>query len=170
MRASLFIAALLMGLMVVVVASAQDIPAEDDNECYTGGLWEGQCVTEWHWECGWYVYSWRTTGTSIPEWCNYRIGVPDSLPVLPPYPSANCFYNGAGYNDYTDFGGGWWLPASAPAIYSDPGCTTLIVGETWNFRIIYAPAPYDPEALCQAAFGTGLLGLSTGAPGLYLCA
>ena len=27
----------------------------DDNECYTGGVLEGQCDSEWEWIAGWYL-------------------------------------------------------------------------------------------------------------------
>jgi hypothetical protein len=165
MRIYLLVVLLFVGLTVGSGVFAQSDSTQDDNECYVGGELEGQCVTEWHWLCGWYIRNSRVNDAPIPEWCHYNSETVQ-LP-LSPYPSAHCFYNGINYDDYTDFGGGWWLPAQAP-IYIDANCT-ILNGEKWNYNIIYAPAPYDPEILCQIAFGTSLLGFSTGAPDLYLC-
>jgi hypothetical protein len=167
----------MFSLFLLVVASsvmAQDaaspdspssIVTEDDNECYEGGLLEGQCTTEWHWQCGWYIRNWLTTPNAyLPEWCHYNVS-----PVISrvPYPSGGCVYNGSYYNDYTDFGGGWWL-FKGPNIYIDADCT-VPAGQPWLIDIVYAPAPYDAEALCQEAFGKSQNGNTPGSVDIFRC-
>lgn len=142
MRRFLSVIMLLIGLMTGMMSVAQDAPAEDDNECYTGGLLEGQCISDWHWECGWYVRNHRDTGEIIPEWCGYA--------RLPAYPSAYCARPGNG-NYYVNFDGGWWLAAMVQ-IYFDAACEDMIQAQVGN-NYIYAPPPYNAEALCKEAFG-----------------
>ena len=58
---------------------------------------------------------------------------------------------------YADFGGGYALrggldmpPAAVPY---DPACSAWIGGWAFTYNMVYAPAGYDPEDLCEEAWG-----------------
>lgn len=87
-------------------------------------------------------------------------------PGLPLYPSANCLYNGSHYDDYTNFNGGWSLEVNSQ-VYSDSDCTNPTLN--WTTRLVYAPSGYDPDSLCNEAFGTASDGSPTGTIDLYRC-
>lgn len=174
MRRFLLIVTLFIGVMLGNLTTAQESTNEIDNECYTGGELEGKCTTEWDWTCGWYIRNWRNTGGPIPDWCHYQINpVPAASAVVnppkpvPQYPSAGCVYNGPVYNDYTNFGGGWWLPINA-TIYTDANCQNAI-SSSWLYPVIYSPAPYDAQTLCQEAFGTSIWNNVANGTDIYLC-
>lgn len=97
MRIYFLIFSLITAVAIGVGATAQmtqDPLLENDNECFAGGLMEGQCETEWHWVCGWYIRNWRVNGGLIPEWCNFDIaahtgqgtGSSVSVTTIPPTP------------------------------------------------------------------------------------
>ncbi len=179
---------IITSVVILTPASAQDA---DDNACYTGGAMEGKCTSDWHWICGWYVDNWLDKGgwsayppTDFPDWCDpisllpprpsvdpitlvvLPVPTPGPTPTPPPtHPSAGCVYNGPYYNDYTDFKGGWSLAAPS-SVYSDAGCTLFSV--TWIQGVVYAPAPYDANALCQEAFGKNAV-FTSPPSAVYLC-
>ena len=66
---------------------------------------------------------------------------------------------------YWNFRGGFSLPVLTEA-YSDPDCQVLDGGWS-NWDIVYVPAGYDPEVLCQQAFGTRAL--RNGGPNIWQC-
>lgn len=174
---SIILLVIIVVLVLFVPAYAQDDGGStDDNECLTGGVMEGKCTSDWHWICGWYLDNWFDKGgwlanppTDFPDWCNPRSLLPPPPPPpdpnAPGFPSGGCVYNGPYYNDYTNFNGGWALAAPSP-VYSDSGCT--LFSTTWIQGIVYAPAPFDANALCQAAFGRNAV-FNSPPSDVYLC-
>lgn len=79
------------------------------------------------------------------------------------FPSGGC----QKYSDYyVNYGGGYSAPAGSSAyILSD--CTSF-TGNTVS-RSVYAPAPYNPNTLCVAAFGTNSNGQWPNAVDVYRC-
>jgi hypothetical protein len=68
-------------LLIPATASAQEPGTPEDNACNEGGLMEGDCTTEWHWECGWYLARWQANGgwntmPFFPDWCNPDVLLP----------------------------------------------------------------------------------------------
>jgi hypothetical protein len=66
-------------------ASAQEPGTPEDNACNPGGLMEGDCTSEWHWECGYYLARWQANGgwrtlPFFPNWCAPAV-------LLPPQPT-----------------------------------------------------------------------------------
>lgn len=152
---------LVLGVLLTMAAVGQSIPDESDNECYTGGMLDGQCVSDWHWECGWYLHNWLVNpGAPVPNWC----GDITNRSVSGPYPG--CVYNGSVYNDYTNFGNSLFLAENAP-VFSDSQCTQKT--ENWTWRLVYASTPVEAETLCQAAFGTATHGIIDGTGRIYGC-
>jgi hypothetical protein len=171
---SIILLVIIVLLVLFVPAYAQDDGGStDDNECLTGGVMEGKCTSDWHWICGWYLDNWFDKGgwlanppTDFPDWCNPRsLLPPPPEPDKSSFPSGGCVYNGPFYNDYSDFKGGWSLGAPS-TVYGDAGCTSPIF--TWFDDIVYAPAPFDANALCQAAFGSNVIAHSAPSD-VYVC-
>lgn len=67
-----------LGLTNIAIAQEDD---PEDNACYTGGSMEGDCITDWHWICGWYLTRWEQAGGwfgnyHYPDWCNPVVQLP----------------------------------------------------------------------------------------------
>lgn len=161
MRKRALFALIALLLVLPLVIHAEGDPHE--NACYEGGsMWRDNgdgCPTEWHWLVGWYLANWENNGghsnpdNFFPDWGNPQSVLPP-LPEPPEpssdgdaYPSAGCLLWETGPT-YLDFGGGWNL--STPMRYSDAACTNP--SSTIDLKFVYAPAPYDAEALCNEAF------------------
>lgn len=142
----------------------------NENACNEGGSMAGQCESVWAWQCGWYVAQWVNAGGwsgnyPIPSECSIglppvhvksSITSPGSPPVQAQYPSAGCVSYHSG--NYVNFYGGWALSTSYP-LFTNANCTNeyadSILGPVLGSgRLVYAPAPYDANQLCQEAFGS----------------
>jgi len=68
------------------------------------------------------------------------------------FPSAGCILGQvlSGQDQYLNFGGGYALPTGSP-VYSSADCTGYLRGTLQP--AVYAPSGYDPDFLCQTAFG-----------------
>jgi hypothetical protein len=62
-------------LIVVLLAVPLAVHAQEsvpDNACYEGGSMEGNCTTEWHWTCGWYLARYEVgifSRGQVPQTC-----------------------------------------------------------------------------------------------------
>jgi hypothetical protein len=60
---------------------------------------EGDCTTEWHWECGWYLARWLENGgwatmPFFPDWCAPAV----LLPPRPEVPANTAFSGNGGFS------------------------------------------------------------------------
>jgi hypothetical protein len=158
-------------LTSVGLAGAQEPPINTpaDNACNEGGVMAGKCGdSEWAWTCGWHLARWLTRGGwsgtyDMPATC--AILLPTRPPVIvveapassgpaaPAFPSGNCVFFGGFLHVYVNFNGGFSVPFGATA-YSNDQCTLAF---TTTAKLIYAPPPFDADALCFAAFGSNAI-------------
>jgi hypothetical protein len=132
-----------------------------ENACNINGELEGKCDTEWAWTCGWYLAQWINAGGwagtyVMPDTCASLLPAVSDSPTPPssPYPSAGCVpFSGS----YVNFQGGWYLPMNSPQ-YNLPDCTDIPLFTTVN-NLVFVPASYDANDLCQAAFGRNVVGM-----------
>jgi hypothetical protein len=149
-------------LTSVGLAGAQEPPigSPADNACNEGGAMAGKCGnSEWAWTCGWHLARWLTRG----GWGG-TYAMPDTCAILlPPRPivvqTSSAFSVGAclfdGTSAYANFNGSYFL-LSPFEYFTDPSCT-VSGGFTVAGKVVYAPAPFDANTLCLAAFGTTVL-------------
>lgn len=159
----------------VGISFAQDPNTAQDNACFPNGSMAGKCDSAWAWVCGYYLARWESAGgwfapnNTIPDWCASLLPPrPSSDPItgtsaaLPPFPSAGCIFDGT---QYLNFGGGYALGGGP--FYTNPTCTPPDTAAAYHSMIVYAPAPYDPVALCQSV---GTLGVHNAAANdIYYC-
>lgn len=152
LQLSLLIFSLLMTPFAASITFAQEGSQSDDNACFSGGVMEGKCDTDWEWMCGYYLARWQANCISLlPPRFITPPGGDDEV-----FPSAGCLLLafGGGQPLYANFNGSYFFTVPAPG-YSDPDCT-IPNGGFWVDHNVYAPAPYDAETLCLEAFGTTL--------------
>jgi hypothetical protein len=172
-------------LTSVGLAGAQEPPINTpaDNACNEGGLMAGKCNTEWEWVCGYYLARWVNAGGysstyAFPDWCAPSLLLPPRPPVIvtasastssspaaPAFPSLGCVDFGPG--GQVNFAGSYFLPAGSPRYNAFTACTAIGVFAPLP-RIVYAPPPFDANALCGSAFGTTLF-VPVGGGDMYIC-
>ena len=70
---------------------------------------------------------------------------------------------------YVDFGGTYFLSLDEVIVYEDSHCTVVFDTGSGVGHGVYAPAPYDPLALCQTLDPTYTSVEGDGVTDLYLC-
>ncbi|MBZ0275967.1 MAG: hypothetical protein K8I60_07480 [Anaerolineae bacterium] len=185
-KRALFILIALLLVMPLVIHAEGD---PHENACYEGGsMWRESgdgCPTEWHWIVGWYLANWENNGgwsnpdNSFPDWADPEHVLPSRpaaavvAETVPSngggnnnnsnHPSATCI---PGIHEYLNFGGGWLLTAPITR-YQDASCSQVESSHI-AVSLIYAPADYDPDALCNEAF-PGTHAQSTPNAEIYFC-
>lgn len=124
-------------------ASAEaDCPTTTADESASG--WSGWGKSYSHWMND-YTGGWTCQRSNV--WARSTTGLG--------LPSGGCvFLTDDGGEAYVNFAGGYALPGDEGywAPYTDSTCTSFIpVART--IPLVYAPSPYDPQALCEAVFG-----------------
>jgi hypothetical protein len=153
-------------------------PPDPENACFEGGSMAGKCQSAWEWVCGYYLAHWEAAGgwfnpanNLLPDWCASLLPPrsiisnfleANSNSSLPPFPSAGCLFEGG---VYINFGGSYFVFGGP--FYTNATCTPPDNAAGYNGPIVYAPAPYSPTALCQAAGGSGVN--SAAANDIYYC-
>jgi hypothetical protein len=166
------------------ISSAQD-PApgnKEDNACNPGGVMDGNCDTHWAWVCGYYLARWQANGgwfTPNNPFNDACLSLLPARPVLESpalatggaaatggtvFPSIGCVMINT--DDYANFGGNFFLAVPTNS-YEDPDCISALA--RLSARRVYAPAPFDPNALCLAGYGSTLAGQVDNNPDIYRC-
>lgn len=134
--------------------------ASQDAECQPPSdetPWQASFSGQREWTPSW--AQWPNDGTG--GWvCQRQIIWAD----VASYPSAGCILAldlGFPFGDaYADFGGGFTWPANS-LFYTDSSCQS-VSGVSYLVPMVYAPAGFDPNALCRQAFGMSVDPTSSG--------
>lgn len=130
MKKLVLLVILLLAFPILVHAQEPEPGTAADNACYTGGVMEGKCDTDWEWTCGYYLARWISAG----EWFgNYPMPT-SCASLLPPPPMGSavtltltsvCLTSGFGPFLFTG------TPNSSPngGFYSTAGCTGILIVE-----------------------------------------
>lgn len=95
---------------------------ESANACFEEGSMDGKCVTNWEWECGWYLIRFEYGLLSRED---FPAGCASLLPPLPlsAAPIDNCLAR----NDRYDFNPrGQIGSASAPGVLANDACSQVV--------------------------------------------
>jgi hypothetical protein len=137
------------------------------NACYVGGSMEGQCLTEWDWEGGWYLIRFEFGLISRENFpAQFAILLPQEIVETPEVvveePSViNCL--GPVYSVFF-FNFGSSNKIVSPQGYSDPACSVPYTTITSTF--VYTTAgSADALAICGFPWGNA----NSVGPNIYAC-
>lgn len=146
------------------------------NACYEEGSMASKCDTEWEWVCGWHLIQFEYGLTDREEFPSGCISVippeilPEPLAIIVPTiltPSGGCISTIFVPTTSINFAGGYFLP-SGSNIYGSNVCTG-IPSFTTSIDYVFAPAPFDPLALCNLNGVYSSVTLNGARPDVYSC-
>lgn len=178
----IIVAVILSSLVLAEGVDDQGNPNDPDNNdranaCYDGGDMTGNCDTLWEWVCGWHVIRLdaqdEASRVAFPQGCVsllppiIREIIAEDIVIIDPLyglPGGDCIFIGSG--EYTQFGGGNYLPNGSPT-YFDLNCTNITTAQT--SALVYAPSGIgDALTLCVAHNYTGFTDPLVG-DDVYIC-
>jgi hypothetical protein len=141
---------LLMGVLVMAVASVAYAEDPSENACYAGGLLAGKCdwpteaEDEWAWNCGWYIA--QAIGGKIP-----LSGIPSDCPGAISY-FGTCYDSSvAGKPDIRDIAAPGTAGGLVAYASTNGSCSG---GQIATYSIVIGTSPDSALSACVAQRGT----------------